>query len=207
MHSPSIFVSRVLFGNVSIFNRVTCFLLEGSWLIEPFSSYIFSYYLWLFKLHFCKGIQIMNNWILLSIEETCAYSTVDWWFVSCVHALRTIQSIIDFSAYRENGWIHEQMCFKKFIKKYLKGYYGSFLKRVQRPTFPLVSGDQWLGLWDRWFCFDKIIGNFLFYKCKFANLLENLANFLISQADFFLNEYLLKKTPVWHTIINPRSGR
>jgi hypothetical protein len=136
----------------------------------------------------------MNNWILLSIEETCAYSTVDWWFVSCVRALRTIQSIIDFSAYRENGWSHEQMCFKKFIKisllwinlrKTPKGYYWSFLKRVQRPSFPLVSGDQWLGLWDRWFCFDKLIGNFLFYKCKFANLLENLASFFILQAEFF----------------------
>jgi hypothetical protein len=48
------------------------------------------------------------------------------------------------------------------FKKDPKGYYQSFLKRVQRPSFPLVSGDQWLGLWDRWFCFDKIIGNFCF---------------------------------------------
>jgi hypothetical protein len=38
--------------------------------LNLFLHILFSYYPWLFKLHFCKGIQIMNNWILLSIEET-----------------------------------------------------------------------------------------------------------------------------------------
>jgi len=31
---------------------------------------------------------------------------------------------------------------------------------------------------------------FLFYKCKFANLLENLANFFISQAELFFKKII-----------------
>lgn len=116
MHSPSIFVQGSCLETLVCSINAHVFSWKDLDWLNLFLHILFSYYPWLFKLHFCKGIQIMNNWILLSIEETSAYSTVDWWLFSCVHALRTIQSIIDFSAYGENGWSHEQMCFKKFIK-------------------------------------------------------------------------------------------